>query len=258
MSGRVVRPGNAVDGCGRLAGRDPHGREPRGRGPVCYDRRLSLAPGARPSRRHRTPRRPHRPEAQDAALSRPKHGFESRWGRQARHGPASGRAVSAKEAGRGSSIDIEIPSVVAPSGKNDCAARAVCRRATPSAPWMAVNRLDRCVRRAPGPTKSSARESPLPQSTRRGRCTTVAGYAARGRSSHLRSRAERDGFAGRIPCAAVSGRGRSTRIRIPPLLSRHLAPAPHRVRAAPQSTSRRPQGMANDGVVAVRPSRPGC
>ena len=25
--------------------------------------------------------RPHRPEAQDAALSRPKHGFESRWGR---------------------------------------------------------------------------------------------------------------------------------------------------------------------------------
>src|SRR5262245_4447751 len=26
--------------------------------------------------------RPHRPEAQDVALSRPKHGFESRWGRQ--------------------------------------------------------------------------------------------------------------------------------------------------------------------------------
>jgi hypothetical protein len=25
--------------------------------------------------------RPHRPEAQDVALSRPKHGFESRWGR---------------------------------------------------------------------------------------------------------------------------------------------------------------------------------
>ena len=25
---------------------------------------------------------PHRPEAQDVALSRPKHGFESRWGRQ--------------------------------------------------------------------------------------------------------------------------------------------------------------------------------
>src|ERR1700740_856806 len=24
---------------------------------------------------------PHRPEAQDVALSRPKHGFESRWGR---------------------------------------------------------------------------------------------------------------------------------------------------------------------------------
>ena len=27
------------------------------------------------------PARPHRPEAQDVALSRPKHGFESRWGR---------------------------------------------------------------------------------------------------------------------------------------------------------------------------------
>jgi hypothetical protein len=27
------------------------------------------------------PIRPHRPEAQDVALSRPKHGFESRWGR---------------------------------------------------------------------------------------------------------------------------------------------------------------------------------
>ena len=26
---------------------------------------------------------PHRPEAQDVALSRPKHGFESRWGRHA-------------------------------------------------------------------------------------------------------------------------------------------------------------------------------
>ena len=26
-------------------------------------------------------RRPHRPEAQDVALSRPKRGFESRWGR---------------------------------------------------------------------------------------------------------------------------------------------------------------------------------
>jgi hypothetical protein len=24
---------------------------------------------------------PHRPEAQDVALSRPRHGFESRWGR---------------------------------------------------------------------------------------------------------------------------------------------------------------------------------
>jgi hypothetical protein len=29
--------------------------------------------------------RPHRPEAQDVALSRPKHGFESRWGRQSRN-----------------------------------------------------------------------------------------------------------------------------------------------------------------------------
>ena len=28
------------------------------------------------------PSGPHRPEAQDVALSRPKHGFESRWGRQ--------------------------------------------------------------------------------------------------------------------------------------------------------------------------------
>ena len=27
-------------------------------------------------------RRPHRPEAQDMALSRLRHGFESRWGRQ--------------------------------------------------------------------------------------------------------------------------------------------------------------------------------
>src|SRR5712692_7786050 len=27
------------------------------------------------------PAGPHRPEAQDVALSRPKHGFESRWGR---------------------------------------------------------------------------------------------------------------------------------------------------------------------------------
>ena len=30
--------------------------------------------------------RPHRPEAQDVALSRPKHGFESRWGRQSDSG----------------------------------------------------------------------------------------------------------------------------------------------------------------------------
>src|SRR3954469_7043850 len=29
----------------------------------------------------RLPSGPHRPEAQDVALSRPKHGFESRWGR---------------------------------------------------------------------------------------------------------------------------------------------------------------------------------
>src|SRR6185436_20479655 len=28
---------------------------------------------------------PHRPEAQDVALSRPKHGFESRWGRHFGH-----------------------------------------------------------------------------------------------------------------------------------------------------------------------------
>ena len=28
-----------------------------------------------------SPQGPHRPEAQDVALSRPKHGFESRWGR---------------------------------------------------------------------------------------------------------------------------------------------------------------------------------
>ena len=31
--------------------------------------------------RAHTPTGPHRPEAQDVALSRPKHGFESRWGR---------------------------------------------------------------------------------------------------------------------------------------------------------------------------------
>src|SRR4030095_16657801 len=36
-------------------------------------------------RAHQHPRRPHRPEAQDVALSRPKHGFESRWGRQSRN-----------------------------------------------------------------------------------------------------------------------------------------------------------------------------
>jgi hypothetical protein len=36
----------------------------------------------RPHRATVPTRRPHRPEAQDAALSRLKHGFESRWGRQ--------------------------------------------------------------------------------------------------------------------------------------------------------------------------------
>ena len=38
---------------------------------TCYDFEFARAPA-----------RPHRPEAQDVALSRPKHGFESRWGRQ--------------------------------------------------------------------------------------------------------------------------------------------------------------------------------
>src|SRR3954468_5214744 len=35
-----------------------------------------------PARRRPARTCPHRPEAQDVALSRPKHGFESRWGRQ--------------------------------------------------------------------------------------------------------------------------------------------------------------------------------
>src|SRR3954453_331912 len=34
-----------------------------------------------PARRRPARTCPHRPEAQDVALSRPKHGFESRWGR---------------------------------------------------------------------------------------------------------------------------------------------------------------------------------
>ena len=44
---------------------------------LCYHRKDQGAPLRAPV----TPDCPHRPEAQDVALSRPKHGFESRWGR---------------------------------------------------------------------------------------------------------------------------------------------------------------------------------
>src|SRR5215217_529524 len=56
-----------------------------------------------PRRRH-APHRPHRPEAQDVALSRPKHGFESRWGRQTFLGLFTSFKVLEKGCGYGGSI----------------------------------------------------------------------------------------------------------------------------------------------------------
>lgn len=49
--------------------------------------------------------RPHRPEAQDVALSRPKHGFESRWGRQIFFRPFIGLQVPEKRRGYRGSIE---------------------------------------------------------------------------------------------------------------------------------------------------------
>jgi hypothetical protein len=51
----------------------------------------------------RLPDRPHRPEAQDVALSRPKHGFESRWGRHFISRALSGSQVIERVGGYGGS-----------------------------------------------------------------------------------------------------------------------------------------------------------
>src|SRR5579872_6552292 len=60
--------------------------------------------------------RPHRPEAQDVALSRPKRGFESRWGRDLMWYDALGRltassTLAAKTQARSSSgvAEREVP-----------------------------------------------------------------------------------------------------------------------------------------------------
>src|SRR6185369_3382968 len=60
---------------------------------------------------------PHRPEAQDVALSRPRRGFESRWGRHTKFGAAASVKLLENQAGYGGSKFLAVK--LKPFGEQD-------------------------------------------------------------------------------------------------------------------------------------------